>query len=688
MALLEIPVWTIPPDWADPVNEELEWKTSILASIVGAEQRQSLRLSPRRALEYTVRPTGAWRTYYDALLSTAFQVEFYTPLWHDRGTLAADVGIGDTTFTIVGDRTELATMAVAFIPSDRPYLYDIVEITSVSVVGGNTVFVCGALANAWEQGNPVFAAGRAAITTQPSFTRMSDNVLESVVRFDLLQANDWAEVPSLPSYRTFPVMDLETNEKEGQSGSYFRFKARIDNEVGIPLAKDFGGIGFPGFGGSNFVHGLVDSVALRTLLYSLRGRRNAAWFVYPTADFTMFHSITSGSTSLVVDRSGFTDLGGPTVGRQDIRIRLKDGTTFYRRIDGSGIQFDQVSEHLTLDTALGVAVSPGDVSRISFMGIGRLDQDLITLSHVTDTEGVCSTSLAYKLMPHLRDASDWTPPAFPFTAMEHCTIPSEPRPTGVVINSLSVFGGAFAGSVLSHQADDGNFGGEHGTFMMSVWVEASGDGEGIRFFSNAPYPAYAGPPFDGGEDGTQNNLVVTMGGSQILCTIWTPDFVQIGLVIFPPLTPGRHNVIMSMSSTANLFKCAVDDVIIEPSTEVWLSAAAMGSQPLPIGSQDVLSAAGSLPVCVNDFWASRTPSYVDITIGTNRRAFINGDFTPTNLPDDGEALGIVPDIYLAISTGDDPSVFCTNKGSGTQFETGINMDDSPITSGLHLCEGF
>lgn len=428
MALLSIPVWTIPPDWADVVNEYLEWKTNVFTSTVGAEQRQGIRLSPRRALEYVVRPTGAWRTYYDALISSAFQVDFYNPLWHDVAYLNAAVAPGDLVLTVRDIRVEMALAKVLFIQGETPYDYEILEVTSVATVGGNTQFTLAdtsPIVNTWKRGNRILAAAPGMLTTQPSFDRLSDGAYQSTVRFDLVQANDWPHTPTLPTYRDFPVVEFATNDGDPQSGSYFRYSVTLDNSVGIPFRKDFGGINFPSFLNTNFVSGRVATDDLRSLLYMFSGRQASAWIVYPTADFTLAVNAFSADTHIDVERSGFTDLGGPTVGRQDIRILLRDGAILYRRITASSILTGGKTERLGLDSALGGDIRHENVVRISFMAVGRLDQDMITLTHQTDTDGVCSVALAVRLAPDIRVGADWFPPPFPLSNMGDCgpTVP-------------------------------------------------------------------------------------------------------------------------------------------------------------------------------------------------------------------------------------------------------------------------
>lgn len=426
MALLTIPVWTIPPDWSNPVTETLEWLTGIFSSLTGAEQRQSLRRSPRRAIEFGVTAFDQWRTYYDSLMSTQEQVNFYIPLWHDRAELAAAHTLGSTTIRVHGSRVEMQQAGVLFVQGSEPWLYDILEVTSVAVVNGDAVFtLTGATTIAWAKGTPVYAATVGTIISQPTFTQPSDASFQSTVRFDFVGKNDWPFTASLPTYRSHPVVELEINAGEPQSGSYFRRTSMADNQVGLRLRDDFAGIGFAGYAGTNFVVGQAAANDLRSLLYTLRGRRNPAWFALPTSDFVMTKVGHAADTAITVRRCGFTDLNGPVSGRQDIRILLRDGTVLYRRIVSSVLVAGGLTESLGLDSALGGEVRPDSVVRISFLVPGRLDQDAITLTHTTDTDGVCGVSLAFKTVPDLRTGNDWFPPPFPLSNRGDCgpTVP-------------------------------------------------------------------------------------------------------------------------------------------------------------------------------------------------------------------------------------------------------------------------
>lgn len=409
MALQTIPVWTIPPNWISPVAEGIEWLTSVFTSTLGVEQRQQLRLSPRRYIDYTANVSGGARRYFDNLLSVALQNMMYVPMWFDIAYLRTGVSAGATSILVRGAPQELLLATALFLPGPLPYIYDLVEVTSVAAVGEDTQFNLGAaLTRNWAAGSTVFRAIICTISAPPSYTRLSDDALQAAIRFDSHEPNDWPGTVGFPTYGGFPVVTLDENLNDQQSGSYFRHSATIDNKVGLIDRADIAGINFPTFARAGMVQGRASSDTLRSIVYALKGRFTAAWFVFPTSDFQLVAlRVGASDTAIKVERAGYTEFGGPTIGRDHICFRLRNGTNLYRRIVASAISgANDELETLGLDSALGVVLLPKDIISISFMALGRLDQDLVELSHLTDLEGVCTANFAIRGVPDYTTKKD------------------------------------------------------------------------------------------------------------------------------------------------------------------------------------------------------------------------------------------------------------------------------------------
>lgn len=414
MTILDIPVWTIPPDWASVVTEGLEWLTEVMASATGAEQRQALRLSPRRHVEFTVSVTGQWRTYFDALMTTAFQDRLYLPLWFESAKTVQPIAAGGTWLTVQGTRAELASSLRLFLQGPKPYQFEIVEVSGSYFQNGQTIFsLTTGTTGTWGRGTKVYPVKVAMFSAQPMPNRLSDQALTSDMQFQILETNDWTGDASLPTYRGVPVLEIVTNETDSQAVGYDRITAISDNTTGVPVILDIAGIPFQKHTPNGFFSGHFNADRLRSTFYALKGRCKPAWLVSPAADFTLTAPASIGGASITVDRSGFSDLGTPVAGRQDIRILMRSGDAWFHRITGSALAGTD-HETLNLSPALAASLTLANVRRISFMGLGRLDQDRIDLVHQTDNDGICRVAAATKMVPDLRTASDWEPPSLQY----------------------------------------------------------------------------------------------------------------------------------------------------------------------------------------------------------------------------------------------------------------------------------
>jgi hypothetical protein len=75
--------WLADPDWSRGVTETLEWKTDVLQSPTGAEQRISRRLSPRRTFEFTAMLYDTARQRFEHMLWQGCAGTWAMPVYPD-----------------------------------------------------------------------------------------------------------------------------------------------------------------------------------------------------------------------------------------------------------------------------------------------------------------------------------------------------------------------------------------------------------------------------------------------------------------------------------------------------------------------------------------------------------------------------------------------------------------------------
>lgn len=416
MSLLSIPLWALPPNWATPVIESLEWLTGVYASPTGAEQRQALRLAPRRTLEFGVTLTSVNRGFFNAYLDRYGGGEFYLPVWYEAGRLVASEAAGSLRLVVSGERKELSRATAVCVQGSTPYNWTTAEISAGTASGGLTTLTVAApgLSALAAKGAKVYPVARARLSEDTaSFSRVTDDIVTAQIRFDFLNPADWADDPGLDTYDGLPVVSLPFNESQSLAGTVRRLFAEADNSTGARLRQDTADLAFPGItGGTTFV-GRARADFVRSLLYAMQGRAAQAWFPAPSIDFALVAPVADGDDQLTVRRNGYSDTGGPETGRDRIAVQYRDGTTAYRQITGSSVIDSGDTELISLDEPFNLGFSTEWVRRIGLLMPGRFDQDRFEINHLTDTDGVCEVAAAFRRVPVLRSAADWTPLPFP-----------------------------------------------------------------------------------------------------------------------------------------------------------------------------------------------------------------------------------------------------------------------------------
>lgn len=418
MSLLNLPVFTILPDWSDQLSETLEWMTAVMqaqrqgSNGTAAEQRRMLRLSPRRTVDLNLVLIKEARTYFDLLIHAAGASDFYVPLFHNVDVLRTPAAAGDTTIPLENEpynELPAAASPCILIGPNGPRDYEIFEAGYAD--GVLTITTDGGLANSWAKGTRLFPMMRAKLATQPQFSELSSNARTASVRFTSVGPQDWVSTgqEGFDSYQDFPVMVRKPNWSESLDGSFVRTINTTDNGSGL---WDYADVSGRGFGTQTFTWFCLtrkDHAAVRDMLYFLKGQLTGFWLPTFANDIILAEYPVAADTSLTINWIGYADLGFPVEGRDTLVVFMADGTRVYLRIT-SASAVDDTTEILGLDAPIGVDLNETSFTKISFMQYSRLSQDAIEIAHHTDNRGVSAISANVSAISYDRDAPDWTPP--------------------------------------------------------------------------------------------------------------------------------------------------------------------------------------------------------------------------------------------------------------------------------------
>ena len=380
--------WLADPDWSRGVTETLEWKTDVLQSPTGAEQRISRRLSPRRTFEFTTLVHDTGRQRFENMLWQGCAGTWAMPVYPDVFALPAAVSSGATEISIPTAGRDFTAGGTVLLKTDESpdatsRMLTVVGITSDSLQ------LAAPLTDSWPAGSLVYPVRPAVLTEPPSLSRLTDTATSAQVRFRIAEHNAFSDTSVLTQYRGHPVLETETDWSESVSASYQPLIRELDNSSGIPYRLDTAGRPFWRQTHNWFTVNRHAQTSLRQLLWYLRGRQRPIWVPSQMLDFSPTSAISGHSVDVI--EAGFTELG-IRPGRRDICILLADGTRLYRRI--TAVSLVSGVERLVLDGD-AISAEQHQIVSVSLMTLARQDADSVSWEHVTDADGVARVATTF-----------------------------------------------------------------------------------------------------------------------------------------------------------------------------------------------------------------------------------------------------------------------------------------------------
>lgn len=384
--------WSFTPDWADGVLERLSFATDILQSESTVEQRRALRLAPRREFEAPMLIEGRERQLLDLTLFGWGARIWALPIWPDIQLLDVEVSIGATAIPCSTEHLDFHDGGLAMLRGESAFNSETVEIDVVTLTD---LQLKRPTQRAWPAGSRLYPVRSAQLLEQPSLSRLTDQAIRADVHFLVMEPCDWPAVMPSTLYRGRPVYDARPDETGDLTSSLSRLMLTLDSVAAFPLFTDSADRGLAVLGHRWLDLGREMRAALRSFIYAMNGQQKAVWVPTHADDLTLVDQVTDLATTIDVAYAGYTRFASGKPGRRDIRIKLHDGSVFFRRITGS-TELSADVERLAIDTAFGRQILPAEVMRISWMALCRFNGDSIEIEHMTDSEGVAACSMVFK----------------------------------------------------------------------------------------------------------------------------------------------------------------------------------------------------------------------------------------------------------------------------------------------------
>lgn len=381
------------PDWAEGLLERLEWYTDVLNAYRGEEQRRSLRLAPRQQIEFGITLSAIDRRHLESVLWNNGAKLFAVPLWFDAMPLTAMLTAGATSIPLDPAFRQFAAADFLMLIGEAPRAAEFIDIASITSSIGLTTPTSAT----WPVGTLVVPVRAARLDAELNFTRFTGDISSVRLRFECIDPADYTASAGGTSYRSYPVLEEIADWTVEPTLSLERVQSIFDGGTGPLVIDDKAKIPIPQV---RTRHMLTSRAALdtwRKRLYALRGKQGAIWVPSRAADLIVVASISSGATTIDIEWAGYTDNLFADRNRQDIRIELANGTVLYRRITASTVISSSL-ERITIDSALGVAVTTEEVALVSYIAPMRLESDAAEFAYWTDE--IADTTARFKGFRH------------------------------------------------------------------------------------------------------------------------------------------------------------------------------------------------------------------------------------------------------------------------------------------------
>lgn len=377
------------PDWSEPVRERLNWLTDVMLTQAGVEQRIGLRAAPRRGLEYALATLDRHQTNRLETLLLGWQSRlFAVPVWTEVQTLSASLPAASLTIPCT-------TMDYEFVADGLALLWrthDDFEAVEIDSVGASSLTLKAATVAAWPAGTRVYPVRLGQMPARQSLSRETGHHLSGRVAFSFIDNPAVASSDSGDTYAGYRVYLGRTNWANPIEIEASRQLETLDYETGAPWVDDLSGLASLLKSWHWTLKSRDEIVALRGWLAARAGKLVPFWSASQAVDLEVTAAIGASDSSITVLNVGYARYLNGRSDRRHIVLTTMSGVRYYRAITGAS-EIDDDYELLSIDTALGATLQPGDIVDVRFLHLVRLESDEIELEWHTTEVAECSTML-------------------------------------------------------------------------------------------------------------------------------------------------------------------------------------------------------------------------------------------------------------------------------------------------------
>lgn len=391
-------LFELSPNWQNGFDERLEWKTAVIRSYDGTEQRTAQRVNPRRSYEFSVRSLDSRRSKRVESKLYGWQTRLFAiPVWPEESSLIASAAAGDTTIYCDTANRSLSAGVLVMLSAGNE---NTVETVEVATVGSGSMTLDKPLQANWPIGTNVHPLSLAHSVNTVAGKRMTDSINEYRTAWAASPKEANVNIPAEAApttYRGSEIIEYQPNWARDLTQNFESDTFTLDGQTGHLLwdikapnptiIRQY----------SWTLQGLDEVGQFKAFLGRRHGMQNPVFIPSWNEDFISVATSAIGASSTTIDvyDDGYhLFVNGGDI--KDITIALKDGSFIHRRVTLS-TDLEDGTVRLSLDNAVGIDINPEDIQIICNLAPYRLATDIVNIQWETNRIAIATTNM--RLVP-------------------------------------------------------------------------------------------------------------------------------------------------------------------------------------------------------------------------------------------------------------------------------------------------
>ncbi len=366
----------LPPEKFEQVYE---WKTDVLISTNGNEQRIAIRQAPRQTFKIAfLADSDEEIQYWRYELFTKLDNDWSLPIWAEAVSTTSESASGastiDADFTLMDDNLGLTTFIIMS-PNRLT-----AELVSFSSRTSTELTITGTLDNTYPTNSWLVPVELCITQNNSGYQAASVNVAQLSLSFQQTQSRviEGKGSAALTMYKSIPVLD---RRMEAGSDSFDEKLTRLDyghktellsgqTYAGIISSREYSSVGDD------------DRQWWKLFLTTIRGQLKSFYSSTYRPDMTAVTSVqTPGTTTIdVLDDSTVAGGWENSAAHQELAIETLDGDTQFVTMTDAVDNLDGTHE-ITISPALTNTVDGSTILNMSFLELCRLASDSVSIDH-------------------------------------------------------------------------------------------------------------------------------------------------------------------------------------------------------------------------------------------------------------------------------------------------------------------